>query len=313
MYNIQHKEYIIKKGAKKMEEKVKYGKKVQDALIVDKELMFENIKAVAKRNQIPIGQLEQSAGVSVGYLSRRSSRPAQIGFWTVVKLAKILNVSIDDLVYRNLTRKLNKTESKIYDFLEKIKRDTHNESVNWSFYEANYLNSFNGKPPDMFDKESVPSGQLFDLIDKGDNCEVLSLVHQIPLTRFSNYYSEGPTFYTEINPYVTLYITQIKYIARADLRKEREGRDVDRIDNHGDVHSIELFLTNPRKNNLEELCNSNGVSPTLVSLIRDLCDEAEKSTNRVQLSDFSKSVIDGYLDPVNHPFKGPSGNDDIPF
>lgn len=278
----------------------------------DKALMLENIKAIAKRKQIPIGQLEQKSGVSAGYLSRQSSGNARIDFGTVVNMAKILDVSIDDLVYKNLLSGLTATEFKIYKFLDKLKRNTHDESVNWSYYTSWYINSCDGTNISEYNVGEKPPSELFELIDVDNNGEILySFVHQLNLFGYCGYYCEGSTFYTKINPYVSLYINQVKYSVDTDERKKSAIGYKDGKDLPGDIHSIELYLTNSGKP--ERLCNSHQVSPALASLIKELRDEATASTQRIQLSDFSKSVIDGYLDPVNHPFKGPSGDSDIPF
>lgn len=281
----------------------------------DKALMLENIKAIAKRKQIPLGQLEQKSGVSAGYLSRQSSGNARIDFGTVVNMAKILNVSMDDLVYKNMTSGLTATEFKIYQFLDKLKHNTHDESVNWSYYTAGYLNSFDGEDPNQFDADETPPSALFDYVQftNGENAgeSVYSFRHQIGLFGYCGYYCEGPTFFADINPYVTLYINQLKYTAKTEEREKSKNGYLDDKDDPADIHSIELFLSGP--GTFERLCNSHEVSPALVTLIEELRDEADASTKRVQLSDFSKSVIDGYLDPVNHPFKDPIGKENVPF
>lgn len=294
-----------------MEEKKMNGEEIVDTQAsFDKTLMLENIKAIAKRKQIPIGQLEQKAGVSTGYLSRQSSGTARIDFGTIVKIAQILGVSMDDLVYKNMILGLTVTEFKIYQFLDKLKRDTHDDTVSWSFYDSWYLNSCNQRMVAEFYNENEPPRELFKLIGNNEEPPVYSFVHQLNYFGYRDCYIEGPAFHAEINPYVSLYMTQVKYPIKTDEREKSKGRSLDREEQDGDIHSIELFLADSEKS--EALCNSQEVSAALASLIKELRDEVDESTNRIHLSDFSKSVIDGYMDPAHHPYKGPYDKD-IPF
>lgn len=62
------------------------------------EQIRNNIRYLCKLNNIRLGSAERSAGVPVGYLSRTNNR---MKVDTLIRFAENLNVTVNDLVYRN--------------------------------------------------------------------------------------------------------------------------------------------------------------------------------------------------------------------
>lgn len=76
-----------------------YGKtkcRRKDAEMTITELFALNVYTLCKRNGLKIGEVEEKAGVCIGYISRVKSGGG-VSFATAFRFAKILNVSLDDL------------------------------------------------------------------------------------------------------------------------------------------------------------------------------------------------------------------------
>ena len=91
-------------------------------------ILFKNIAFLIKQNDLNIGDFEKSAGVSLGYISRsKKQHSPSINF--IVNTAKILGVSIDDLLTVDLEQKYIKNN------WDKILGDTLNEEEKEKFKE----------------------------------------------------------------------------------------------------------------------------------------------------------------------------------
>jgi transcriptional regulator with XRE-family HTH domain len=64
----------------------------------DREMIYENVKALAKINNQKLGDIETEIGVTKGYLSRKSKG---LTIHNVHKLAKHFDITIDDLVSKD--------------------------------------------------------------------------------------------------------------------------------------------------------------------------------------------------------------------
>ena len=105
----------------------------------DKKLMFNNILFLLKKSEIKIGELESDCGVSPGYISRTSKDGnTKPGIEFIFKVAQKLNVSIDTLLKVDMT-KLSPTEQYLLSFLEKLKKDTIKNKLDWNCEKKDYL------------------------------------------------------------------------------------------------------------------------------------------------------------------------------
>ena len=73
----------------------------------DKSRLIRNIRILAKAKNIKIGVLEKDSGLSRGYLARlEKNNDISPNIKTVCKIAEILGVSLDRLVYYDCATEL---------------------------------------------------------------------------------------------------------------------------------------------------------------------------------------------------------------
>ena len=97
----------------------------------NKSRFFDNISYLIKKHDLKIGEIENSAGVSAGYISRASKdEKSKPGIEFVMKVAELLHVSVDVLLQVDLTS-VTPTEKYLISFLDKLNRDTMNDSLDW--------------------------------------------------------------------------------------------------------------------------------------------------------------------------------------
>lgn len=116
----------------------------------NKQLMLDNIYYLLKKYEKKIGELETEAGVSPGYISRISKEDnAKPGIEFIIKVADLLNISVDTLLNINFTE-ITPTEKYLVSFLEKLNEDTLEHKLDWDKESANQLNRVeadrNGNP-----------------------------------------------------------------------------------------------------------------------------------------------------------------------
>lgn len=71
------------------------------------ELVAFNVRYVAKRKGLKIGEIEKEVGVRIGYFSRKSQTDTSTSLEVIYKTAKILDVSIDELCTDLRLKELN--------------------------------------------------------------------------------------------------------------------------------------------------------------------------------------------------------------
>ena len=116
--------FFHRKGLIKMMENYKH---------YNKKTCFENIRTLLKKNpDIKIGQIEKEAGLGLGYMSRleKDNNTASPTLKFVVTAAKMLGVSVDTLLFQNLSE-LTSTDDFLLKFLEKVIAETKNGTAVW--------------------------------------------------------------------------------------------------------------------------------------------------------------------------------------
>lgn len=92
---------------------------------------FENVSYLIRRQKKKVGEVESEVGVSPGYIARMSKENSgKPGIDVAVKFADVLGVSVDSLLtaqYGSLTP----TELYIVDLLEKLRKDTQADKLDW--------------------------------------------------------------------------------------------------------------------------------------------------------------------------------------
>lgn len=124
--------------------------KLQQALAeyknFNKKRFFENVRFLLKtKTDIKIGQIEKEAGVSLGYISRieKEGNTSDPSIEFVFTVAKLFNTSLDVLLNCDLSS-LNPTEKYLVEFLEKLKKDTIEDKLDWNRESAEQLNHMDG-------------------------------------------------------------------------------------------------------------------------------------------------------------------------
>lgn len=265
--------------------------------VFDKIKLINNIKVLAKRKDIQIGQLESQAGVSTGYLSRQASSASGMGIAVVAQMAQVLDVSLDDLVNVDLETAVSATEAKVLNFIKKVGKDTHDKRLNWAFYDKFLLRRTDGDIDSLQECIDIPF--FYGELVNGNQIQ-LFYRHQLSVAKeskdFVAYYIAGPGYYVELNPGYQLLISQVRYIpfnpALSDSAPDyTEGSETDQ---KMGVSNIELFFASS-SGHVESLCNKREASERLAHEIDELLREAKASTERVQLSDFSRDIINNYM------------------
>ncbi len=106
----------------------------------NKQVMIDNISFLFEGVWKKIGELESEAGVSAGYISRISKEGnTKPGIDFIVKAAEALDTSIDTLLNVELAD-MTPTERYLISFLEKLKKDTLEDKLDWKKESAGYLN-----------------------------------------------------------------------------------------------------------------------------------------------------------------------------
>lgn len=136
----------------------------------NKQLMLENISFILKESGKKIGELETEADVSPGYISRTSKdKKAKPGIDFVVKTAESLNISVDTLLNIDLAG-LTPTERYLISFIEKLKRDTADDKLDWIRSSADSLKRMdcdaNGFVPPLFSATKLSMNRVIASILK---------------------------------------------------------------------------------------------------------------------------------------------------
>lgn len=128
--------------------------------IFDNELLGKNIKFLASKNDLKIGEIEKEAGVSPGYISRLSSSKNDATY-KLMDLIFFLSEKTDVSVLTLLTvdiAQLTKSEAYLTQFLEKLCRETKDEIIYWQTKQPETWGS-----PSVFPRARiVSSSQLVD-------------------------------------------------------------------------------------------------------------------------------------------------------
>ena len=239
---------------------------------------LKNIVYLMKIKNVKIGELEEAAKVSAGYLSRLSKNNddnSAPGIDTLTLMAKKLGVTITTLLYCDFTS-LTDTEKYIQKFLTKMIEETTK------------LNGFE------WEKETV-------------SAVLNSHNHPLCAENFEGYADSVPYVYNSLFSenvcQLTLPIFKLThrkntfYISHIYLNLGNQQTD----------ESYELYMFS--NGELKKVCNSNKESKEEIrTLLASLYEAAKASSHNLKLDDDVKDCIDEFLDEDD------SDNiDDLPF
>jgi len=175
----------------------------------NKKLMLDNITFMLKKLGKKIGELEDEAGVSTGYISRLSKEEANTkpGIDFVVNVAKSLKISVDTLVNIDMAG-LSPTELYLISFIEKLKKDTIVDKLYWEIETADKLNNLEPVP---FGESAHPMFVNKTYFEEGEEGYPEEVTRNVFISRAFGYqtFIEGECFNLRLKNGTVLYIMNI--------------------------------------------------------------------------------------------------------
>lgn len=239
----------------------------------DAKFFGENIKVLAKKNNMKIPDIEKLVGVSPGYISRTVNPDSKkkLSIDVVWQIAKLFSVNMSDLLDRDLSEP-PKTVIPVVKFIEKLNQETSESDLHWKS-----LGDKNSNATAEFfaTKEDKDGNQVVEFCPPGDDW-LCSL--------------KGNIYASQIN-YRTIYIMEVDSLFEDGILIYTE-RTVE--------YDFEHYETVT-----ELLCSTlNDSSGILFAKATELMNSIRLHKNDFTVSDDARAFIDGYLNPDEDlPFK----------
>ena len=238
----------------------------------DKKICLDNIRTLAKEKGIKLGELEEQAGVSAGYISRIEKSESSPAFDFIIKVADILSVSIDFLINNNLST-MTSTNLYIARLIDKLISDTTSNHLFWEREEESYLND----NINFLNTESAFYHPLFSEVKNPNSVkdfEYNSLFHDPRCVSIN-----ADCFNCEIIPDIRIYLMSTVYYFNDTQSDE-----------------FELYIVN-KKNNVNKLiCVKKGEKSDHAISIKLLYGLANKSSKQTNIPSEIKTLIDDYIE-----------------
>ena len=236
-------------------------------------ILYANIKYLAKIYGVKLGDIEADAEVSPGYLSRLGSKETDKTSSVVVDLmvsaSKKLKVSIDTLLYRDLS-KATESEGKIIQLINKLTLETNEGKRGW-----------NKQSEEVFANRVPLKKGIHPLSVRGEyNNDYDQWDPPHFLSRFDESAKLGGPCY-ETN----LVGSALFFIVKTDAPMECA------IWGSGTAYEIYLF----HNSQVIPVCNCLRSNPLLFPLAEKLYEAASRSAKKGTLNDTGDSLINDYL------------------
>lgn len=248
-----------------------------------KERCIETIYSLAKTKGLKIGELEEKAGVSKGYLARinKEGSTANPPIEVIVSIADQLDVSVDYLIAADMNT-LSDSEQFVIDFANKLKKKTLDMKMEWISESNNVLNAENNievdNPLVTVEKNYTPEfDQMYD-------CHVYR----------SRFYGQGEVivvdncYHAELklgNPRV--YINKVRYRIYKD-DKDTYGEMSDDV--------IEIYIV--KGSEINPVCSTYYVKPEIKEAVESLYEVVSSAMSRIGLSRSTKDIMRQFIDDL---------------
>lgn len=239
---------------------------------LDKNILFDNIAFLLKKQGKKVGELENVAGVSAGYISRTKDGNGKPGLDFVVKVADFFGVSVDALLKVRFSA-LTATEEYIVRFLEKLTQDTEADCLDWK-KETETDADICYHPDMVMDTYSHP---LFQVIDDGGDPEVEFNSHSYGDKTYINV-----SYNVKISDSVSFYLVFVT---------EREAKDF------MNIGVKELWLVG--RSGRQFLCDDVDSPVDIGEMIRNLFCAVEENIKHPKIKEEYRDAIDSYLNGVD--------------
>ena len=175
----------------------------------NKYICLSNVRELLKDSTVKIGQIEKEANCQPGYMSRleKKTNSTDPSLEFLIAAAKMLHVSLDILLFVDL-KELNPTEKYLISFIQKLKKDTLEDKLNWSRESAAYLNRLNINADDK-PKHPLFSVETFWEQGEGDCPEEITDNRFVSHSFDCNTYINGDCFFLRMKKNSILYIMNI--------------------------------------------------------------------------------------------------------
>lgn len=255
----------------------------------DRTLFFDNISYLIKKNNLKIGEIEDSAGVSAGYISRASKdEKSKPGVEFVMKIAELLQINVDTLLRANLTN-TTPTEKYLMSFLGKLNSDTVADNLNWVRESKVELNRLYGNE---YGDTGHPLFKVCTFDESNDYGEFVGEVTQVVFASHN--------FECQTGIYKDCYSLRMK---NGTLLHMMNIFKVCASISDPDAFAIEIWMT-PLKQEPQFLCDNKGEA-TISSLIDGLYTTVSENMRHPKIDKNLQYVIDAFMQN--------DMEDDIPF
>ncbi len=235
----------------------------------NKSLLGKNIKILASKKGIKLGDIENEAGVSAGYLSRLANEDNKNSFPImdlIFLISKKFDVSVNSLLSVDFSS-LTPNEILLSQFFDKLSKDTENNSLVW---------------------ELESKKKLEDCLQHGGHPLFFADEPRDPNTTFY-YHSAFESNTIIIGDSYKVGISN-KWLYMMNVQK-----------NGGFENGFELYFVYINYNGysqIEPICMAYPNSE-LFNQLNDLCNAAAESSRHVKLSDSVRNSINQYLNESN--------------
>lgn len=238
----------------------------------DKKVCLDNIRTLAKEKGIKLGELEEQAGVSTGYISRIDKSESYPSLEFILKTADILSVSIDYILNSRLSV-MNATDLYIARFTNKLIIDTNANNLNWEKEEKSYLKdkTFFLDSNDAFYHPLFTETKSYAAIT---NYEYNSMFHDPRCVSIN-----GDCYHCEISYGVKVYLMSTEYNS-IDIQSDE----------------FEMYIVNGQNNVNKLICVSEKEKSDLFYSIKCLYELADESSKHANLPFELKTLMDNYME-----------------
>lgn len=255
--------------------------------------IVENIYTLAKQRKIKIMDLEQAAGVSVGYLSKMNKPAARLPLDVVSSIAGDFGMTVDALINYDPTGATNQ-EKKIVKLFDKLIADTNADKLEWNVYLKDiYERSFTKHEIDLIEKKGLPPLAYSEEVDvkeskNGSSVKRYVIRHDSKFRNFNVeakiYVSASNSFLADIGGGVQVFVAMTNY--------KYQDPDIPLVKYNFDGYEM-YFIKNEQ---ITKVCQATADEyPAYLSYFEKLQPAIKKYDARRKLDKDANNIIDSYL------------------
>lgn len=258
---------------------------------IDAQQVIANIYEIAKRQNILIRDLEQRAGVSIGYLSKMNRPDARLSLDVIYSIAGDFGMTMEALISYDSAGTTSQ-EQKIVNLFNKLIADTNTDKLGWKLYsESFWSNAYTTKEREGKEREGLPPLCSYTEADVpiDPKNDYVQFVHDSQFLNFQ--VSENITEVRPVNGFladlgngVQVYVVKAKYIY-----PEGQGMSV-----KFSFTGHEMYFT--KKGAVTKVCQADAAEyPAYLDNFEKLEQAIKNYDARGRLDKNANAIIDDYL------------------